>query len=156
MKIRTILTGCAVLAAMFLSGCADMQLNSASKGKTWDQMLAMMRPIKQEDKDGLRYFCYSCANGPTRTYTNAAGNTVAVYLFWNNYNYDAYCSSDGYYNASCSPAYAVCKAMERRFEFQNKVIVRAWYIVGEGQRNPPYTNACGNMNPAILDTKEGF
>ncbi|MDR2220556.1 MAG: hypothetical protein LBE24_08270 [Methylobacillus sp.] len=157
MKIRMLLSGCVVLATMILSGCADMQLNSSAKGKTWDQMVAMMRPIKQDSQDGVTYYCYSCASGPTRTYTNAAGNTVAVYLFWNNYDYSAHCSSDGYYDAYCTPAYSKCKAMEKRFEFQNNVIVRAWHIISSNEpKYAPYTNACASTNPEIIDSKEGF
>jgi hypothetical protein len=159
MKIRLTLWGCALLAALFLSGCSTSKmLDSASKGKTYEQLVEEMRPVKTERHawlgDGRLYSCWTCANGPTWIYTNKAGNEVAVYSFRAGYDYPSYCSGNAY-SASCQPAYAQCHVLEKRFEFLNKVVIRAWEVYGSGPKNPPYTQVCSQLDSMVDDWNRG-
>jgi len=114
MKIR--ISGLSILAICMpalLSGCANMQFVKETTGKPYAQMVAVESASKTA-KHGLKeYACYSCDGKPARTYTNKAGNTVAVYL----YKYGADTSH-----------YGVCDLLEHRYEIRNNTVIRAWEV----------------------------
>jgi hypothetical protein len=148
-----------VCALVFLSGCvSNRKLANAWKEKTYGQLVAAQSLVKSVKLNGLNprgdvrigyeYFCYRCDGQPTRTYTNKAGNTVAVYFYWRTEDYPLNCD-----DFSCSDDYSTCYMVEQHFEIANGVVINAKYTFGRGDAEPLYSKACEGYKPTLANIK---
>jgi len=147
-KYRYLLLVC---TAILLPSCASMmsvELASASKGMTYEQLVASQSSVKYVNTDAfpwIKEFCYRCDGQPIRTYTNKAGNKVAVYFYWSTVIF--YGSCDQY---SCDEDQTQCRMREQHFELINNVVVNAKWVFGYGARRPGYIdNACEGYKPYL-------
>ena len=153
MRTQYVLLAC---AALLLPGCAALiakltpdwptQPTGNMVGKTYAQLVAEKRADQQivyEERD-IPYYCYSCDGQPTRTYVNAAGNTVAAYFYNRNINYTG------------EDPRSVCDSVEERYELREGVVVDQWYFLGaESEKFPLYTkNVCGIVGWNQIDVAD--
>ncbi|MDR2212303.1 MAG: hypothetical protein LBE21_01570 [Pseudomonadales bacterium] len=142
-KLKLLSLLCALL---LLSGCAELQhhkLESSVIGQSAAQLANTMRLRPSINPSGMEYYCLVCNGDPMRTYTNGAGNTVAVYFFRSGWDYSSYCEED-YYGVYCEGGYSQCFTAELRFELRNDIVINSETFVAEGNRVPLYTEPCGN------------
>jgi uncharacterized protein YaiE (UPF0345 family) len=147
-------------AVALLSGCAELQASSAAKGKTYEQLVELKRSVKYVNYNGGgllnydnprdRFDCYRCDGMPTRTYTNKAGNKVAVYFYSRAVDYDGWCSSSGY-SMGCSEPVSICRMAEEHYEFRDGVVSDMKIVTGQGKRPFDGSNVCAHFNPRIGD-----
>lgn len=137
MKDRYILLICAVMLFPFLSGCEEiLQPSGKSIGRTYAQLVEAKRSdqilhvTSMGMKNGTTYYCNPCNGSPSRTYTNRAGDKVAVYFYTSEVN-------------DYRPPYSACVMLEEHYDLRDGAVVAEWKFGDESERYPLYTrNVC--------------
>ncbi|MDR2188016.1 MAG: hypothetical protein LBE62_08195 [Azonexus sp.] len=161
---RTILVVC---TAAFLSGCGTLGKSNetrlteeehATKGKTLEQLVAKKRADqtiywKFNMIAGMDYYCYRCDGQPTRTYTNRAGNTVAVYFYRSYADYPVECYKGSAGEMDCDHGnYSQCNLLEQRYEFKDGVVLNVNVLNAFGNRMPLHSKACDGYDHILPKT----
>ncbi|OKP23825.1 hypothetical protein [Serratia fonticola] len=136
-------TGVIVLlfSIFLLTGCSSAMLAYKTKGEPYQQLQERKRQEQTIFYNNQKYYCYSCDGTPSRTYTNAIGNNVVVYLYRVQLDFNTHCSV-GYGSASCESGYSRCDMVEERFELKNNAVIDATVVNGFGRRLQVYSDAC--------------